>query len=107
MAAIGVNLSEENNLGRNAISFAAQANQVSTITWLRLQEVDYLKKDKKLSTPLHWAVFYGCENTVTLLLNWILKDNNPESINEKDDEGMTPLHLAVLSGNGKIIKRLI
>ena len=33
--------------------------------------------------------------------------SDPSLINEKDDEGYTPLHLAVISGNKAIVKYLI
>ena len=31
----------------------------------------------------------------------------PSLLNEKDEEGYTPLHLAVIAGNGDIVKFLI
>ena len=49
--------------------------------------------DKKGSTPLHWAAYLGCENSVNYMT---IKGGE---INLPDEEGkLTPLHLAVISG---------
>ena len=45
------------------------------------------------STALHWACYTGSEAAVIFLLSWNL------NINAQDREGITPLHLAVMSGN--------
>ena len=55
--------------------------------------MDLNSLDKKGSTPLHWASFLGCENSVNFLTTW------GGQINLADEEGkLTPLHLAVISG---------
>ena len=41
-----------------------------------------------------------------LLLNWMLKERKESLVNAQDDDGMTPLHLAVLSGKGRIVRKL-
>ena len=41
-------------------------------------------------TPLHWAVKAGSLKTVNVLTNCLL----PSTLEEKDHEGNTPLHLA-------------
>ena len=59
--------------------------------------------DSKGSTPLHWACYISSEQSVNFLLKY-------ESININcidKGQGMTPLHLAVISGNYKIVKRLL
>ena len=49
--------------------------------------------DKMGSTPLHWASYLGCENSVNFLTTY------GGEINLPDEEGsLTPLHLAVISG---------
>lgn len=49
------------------------------------------KKDKKGSTPLHWAAFSGAELALSYILSWDV------DVNEQDSKGYTPLHLAVKS----------
>ncbi len=58
--------------------------------------------DNKGSTALHWASFLGSENAVSFLASWGAK------LNIQDDEGgLTALHLAVTSGNAKIVHKLL
>ena len=55
--------------------------------------MDFNSLDKKGSTPLHWASYLGCENSVNFLTTY------GGEINLPDEEGsLTPLHLAVISG---------
>lgn len=53
--------------------------------------MDINKKDKKGSTPLHWAAFSGAELALCYILAWDV------NVNECDSRGFTPLHLAVKS----------
>ena len=64
--------------------------------------MNFNEKDLKGGTALHWAAFYGCEQAVNYLLAW-----NKLDINEQDNEGLTPLHLGCMSGNSRVVKRLI
>ena len=48
--------------------------------------------DELMSTPLHWACYNGAEESILYLLSWEVP------LNLQDKEGLTPLHLAVLSG---------
>ena len=51
---------------------------------------------------MHWASYLGCENAVTFILSW-----NPQ-LDLKDQEGgLTPLHLAVISGNSRVVRKLL
>jgi ankyrin repeat protein len=49
------------------------------------------KKDKRGSTPLHWACYSQSEVAIAYILAW-----NPD-VNARDKDGFTPLHLAVKS----------
>ena len=59
-------------------------------------------KDRTGKTALH----YCAENQGVSCISQIIS-SDPSLINEKDDEGYTPLHLAVISGNKEIVKYLI
>jgi ankyrin repeat protein len=58
--------------------------------------------DSKGSGAIHWAAYLGSENAVNFLVNWDI------SLNEKDlDGGYTPLHLGVISGNSRLVRKLL
>jgi len=84
-----------NNRGINVIHMACQGNKPSALVYFKdkfgmnIQSVDDL-----WSTPLHWACYNGSEETIIYLLSWKV------ALNHQDKEGLTPLHLAVLSGEG-------
>lgn len=48
-------------------------------------------KDRKESTPLHWAAFAGAELALSYIVAW------DADVNAVDSKGLTPLHLAVKS----------
>ncbi len=56
--------------------------------------------DQKCATPLHGAWYFGNETTVNYLKLWGM------DINKQDNLGMTPLHLALILGNSRIVRRL-
>lgn len=53
--------------------------------------LDINSRDRKQSTPLHWAAFSGAELALSYILAW------DADVNAKDSKGLTPLHLAVKS----------
>ena len=59
-------------------------------------------EDSKGSTALHWACYSGQENAAYALMAW-----GAEMDKQDFTYGMTPLHLAVMSGNGRIVKKLL
>jgi palmitoyltransferase len=90
----GADLEIANSRGLNVLHMAAQGNQPNSLVYffkkysLNIHSVDDLG-----STPLHWACYTGSENSVQFLLNWY------SEVNAQDREGLTPMHLAVMSGN--------
>jgi palmitoyltransferase len=73
-----------------------------SLVFFRNHGVDSLQRDSKGGTPLHWAAYYGCEQATNYLLSF-----KEIAINSQDLDGLTPLHLAVLSGNSRVVKRLL
>ena len=63
--------------------------------------MDLHKRDKKGGTPLHWAAYLGCENSVNFLCY------QGVMLNIQDHQGSTPLHLAVISGNSRVVRKLL
>ncbi|CAK59102.1 unnamed protein product (macronuclear) [Paramecium tetraurelia] len=104
----GADTKVKNQQGQNALSIAAQGDQVSAMVWLYLQGLSYTEQDEKGGTPLHWATYYGSEFAVQFLLSWLQKTKEGKKIiNQQDTEGMTPLHLAAMTGNQRIAKKLL
>jgi ankyrin repeat protein len=53
--------------------------------------MDLDSKDKRGSTPLHWACFQSSEISLLYLLEWLDKDQ----IDLQDQDGYTAVHLAI------------
>lgn len=89
----GANYETLNNEGLNVLHLAAQGNQPLSIVYFVEEKGMILNvKDKVGSTPLHWACYIGAENSIDFILSYKI------DINSQDNEGLTALHLAVLSG---------
>ncbi len=58
--------------------------------------------DASGSTALHWACYSASENAVSALIAWGAELDCQENLH-----GATPLHLAVISGNCRIVKWLL
>jgi palmitoyltransferase len=89
----GADIEVSNKRGLNVLHMACQGNQPASLIYfkekvsLNIQSVDDMG-----STPLHWACYTGSENAVSFLLSWKI------NVNAQDREGLTALHLAVMSG---------
>ena len=69
--------------------------------WI-FQPETILDKDKRGQNALH----YCAENQNLNCIEQIIAAD-PDLLNQTDEEGYTPLHLAVISGNSAIVKFLI
>jgi len=58
--------------------------------------------DEKGSSPLHWACYLGSEHAVNYLVNWVTDLDKTDK-----GDGFTALHLAVLSGSSKVVRKLL
>lgn len=98
----GADTQVKNHQGLNVMHIAAQGDQPISLAYFLRKGFDIQELDNKGSTPLHWAAFLGMENATIYLTSW------GSDANLKDVEsGFTPLHLAVVSGNGRVVRRLL
>ena len=98
----GANLDAVTNTGKNIMHISAGSNQPSMLIYLFLHEAqDILSVDENGSTPLHWACYYGAEESINYLLS--LKVD----INAQDKEKFTPMHLAVSNNSINIVRLLL
>ena len=83
-----------NNNGLNVIHMAAQGDQPATLVLFKEKyRMNPQINDNVLSSALHWAAYMGSDMSLDYLASWDL------SIDEKDKDGFTPLHLSVMTGN--------
>ena len=80
---------------------AAQGDQPLILAYLNGAGLDPNSLDLKNSLPLHWAAFMGSELAATLLLTW------SPPLHQQDSDGQSPLHMACISGNVKIVRSLL
>ncbi len=85
--------------GSTLLHHAAGFGTLETMTWLLDAGADVNAKNRRGSTPLHWAIHD--EAKVRLLLA------RGAAVNAKQVEGRTPLYLAASLGNGHGILRLL
>ncbi|CAD8089631.1 unnamed protein product [Paramecium primaurelia] len=98
----GANLFIRNAQGMNGLHLAAQGDQPKSVVYFKKIGFDFAQKDSKGGTALHWAAYYGCELAVNYLLSF-----TDQLLDIKDAEGLTALHLATMSGNSRIVKKLL
>ncbi|KAL4461578.1 hypothetical protein ABPG74_016202 [Tetrahymena malaccensis] len=98
----GADIHAKNSKGLNSIHIAAQGDQPISIRYFSKLGLNPLDLDYKQGNPLHWACFLGNENAINYLTSYSEID-----INQLDSQGLSPLHLAVISGNAKAVKRLL
>ena len=98
----GAKIEAVTNLGKNVLHIAAKENQPSLIIYFLLNEpLDIYSVDESGSTPLHWACYFGAEESVKYLVS--LKAD----INASDKEKLTPLHIAVINNRENIVRFLL
>jgi len=99
----GADIYCKNEKGLNVLHIAAQGDQPSSLILFRERyEMDLEELDEMGNTPLHWASYMGSECFINLLLSY-----RNLNVNIQECQGLTPLHLAVMSEKIKIIKKLI
>lgn len=106
LTANGANPYLKTDEGLSLIHLAAEGDSVNAIYYFKNKfNIDVDEKDDKGSTPLHWAVFEGCELALTFLISW------GADVNAQDQDGHTPLHIAVdyaeKEQNSRMVKLLL
>ena len=90
------------NTGLNILHCAAQRNMVLPMLYFR-GKLDLNSKDQLNSTSLHWASYMNCEQVAQFLLC----EETLDCLDARDSEGNTPLMLAVMYGNTRVVRRLL
>ena len=60
----------ENYFGLNLLHVAAQGDSAVSIHYFKSLNVDINKRDKRGSTPLHWACYANSEIALSYILSW-------------------------------------
>lgn len=78
------------NIG--VLHLAAQNNKVYSLTYFyKVHCLDITERDNEGCTPLHWACLHEAKDAVNFLLAW----SDQKSVNIKDNQGQTALHIAI------------
>ncbi|GHM58517.1 MAG: hypothetical protein sL5_06610 [Candidatus Mesenet longicola] len=95
----GAKVDEKNENNSIPLHFAAQAGHAEVVKLLISRGTDIsLKSNIKGNTPLHFAVEGNCVEVIKALLN---ADTNNSIINEKNEDGKTPLYLTIMNIKSK------
>lgn len=98
----GASFVEKNKRGLNPLLVAAQGDQPISMAYLLKKGLTVQDKDYSGNTALHWASYFGMENAVNFLISW---KTDLEDVDYSFN--CTPLHLAVNSGNIRVVRKLL
>ncbi|CAM6005941.1 unnamed protein product [Sphagnum balticum] len=73
------------------------------VKYVRSGRISLDEEDKLHSTALHWAAYMNSEQVTA----YILSEDKLQTLNHRDEEGNTPLMLAVTYGNTRVVRRLL
>lgn len=90
------------NTGLNLLHMAAQTNMVLPLVYFK-DRIGINECDHNSSSTLHWASYMGSEEVVS----YLLACEELTTLNSRDNEGNTPLMMAVNYGNTRIVRKLL
>lgn len=105
----GIQLDTTNIDGENIVHQIVKAKQLAAEQKLELIKMIQDKhgklnlSDNNGCLPIH----YACRKDANLILVEYLLQNNSEDVNQQDEDGRTPLHIAAEQNNEEIIKLLL
>ncbi len=97
-------LNERDVKGCTAMHYASRLGYVHCLKLLIAQGGNMAIKNKDKQSVMHFAAKYGRFASCLQLLN---SENYKNYINEKDGQGMTPLHLAAQNGHARVVQVLM
>uniref|UniRef100_A0A8C8INL2 Ion transport domain-containing protein n=1 Tax=Oncorhynchus tshawytscha TaxID=74940 RepID=A0A8C8INL2_ONCTS len=97
-------LGAEDNEGCTPLHYACRLGIPESVTDMLGLNVSLDQKSKQKKSALHFAAEYGRINTCHRLLEWM---TCTRLLNEGDESGMTPLHLASRGGHIKVLELLL
>ncbi|XP_041097088.1 transient receptor potential cation channel subfamily A member 1-like [Polyodon spathula] len=97
-------LNDEDNEGCVPLHYACRLGIQESVTNMLGLKVSLHLKSKDKKSPLHFAAGFGRFNTCHQLLE-TMRDSR--LLNEGDEKGMTPLHLASQNGHIKVVELLL
>ncbi|XP_039262150.1 NF-kappa-B inhibitor alpha-like [Styela clava] len=98
-----------------SLHLAVYANLPEVVRFLIVYGADFNSKDKRGNTPLHTACEHGRLSCVRMILSpldgtesiGLQESNLPQNINDKNYEGLTPLHLATINNQVEVVNFLV
>uniref|UniRef100_A0A4W5LPL8 Uncharacterized protein n=1 Tax=Hucho hucho TaxID=62062 RepID=A0A4W5LPL8_9TELE len=97
-------LSTEDNEGCTPLHYACRLGIHDSVNNILVLQVSLERKSKDKKSALHFAAQYGRINTCQRLLETI---TDSRLLNEGDERGLTPLHLASGGGHTKVVELLL
>lgn len=97
-----INAKVHNKQGNSVMHYAAQGNQPLPFIYFKQKyNLSATEGNKDGSTPLHWACYTGSDTAFNFIVNYY------DNLDFQDNDGLTALHLAVMSERTEIVKKLL
>lgn len=104
---LGAAKDEVDEEGQTALHNAAQTGASETVNLLVDRGCDVTVATSEGLTAVHIAADSGKLNVLRSILKGQPRQYWPRLVNQRDGDGLTPLHYAVISGNARLVKFLL